>query len=290
MKNEVLNKLYLNPIVEINLNRKRLNPIKQRNISLSPTHHLTSSQSVIDLFKNLNGSVIIQNWNTKRNVPKDIGEFINLPSLIDLNKINNNLKKLDKPNEKLSLLDKIKTSKFLEKNSKLSSNKSLIIDTNLEENLSARNTKDRFNYTKRSLMFKQKLKRSSSTISNRINQENMESLVPYNENNKNGGKETNPNNQIITINNPTNNNNNLNSLIKLNSPRVFKFKKIKLLQKDEPIDFSKFKQHLFLRDNDFLYARRVGSPVDFALCSFSDIIPPSDTKFSLVRNKINKNI
>jgi len=155
MKNEVLNKLYLNPIVEINLNRKRLNPIKQRNISLSPTHHLTNSRSVIDLFKNLNGSVIIQNWNTKRNVPKDIGEFINLPSLIDLNKINNNLKKLDKPTEKLSLLDKIKTAKFMENNGKLASNKSLIIETNLEENLSSRNTKDRFNYSKRSLLFKQ---------------------------------------------------------------------------------------------------------------------------------------
>ena len=290
MKNEVLNKLYLNPIVEINLNRKRLNPIKQRNISLSPTHHLTNSRSVIDLFKNLNGSVIIQNWNTKRNVPKDIGEFINLPSLIDLNKINNNLKKLDKPTEKLSLLDKIKTAKFMENNGKLASNKSLIIETNLEENLSSRNTKNRFNYSKRSLLFKQKLKRSSSTISNRINQENMESLVPYNENNKNGEKETNSNNQIITTNIPANNNSNLNSLIKLNSPRVFKFKKIKLLQKDEPIDFSKFKQHLFLRDNDFLYARRVGGPVDFALCSFSDIIPPSDNKFSSGRNKINKNI
>ena len=293
MKNEVLNKLYLNPIVEINLNRKKLNPIKQRNISLSPTHHLTNSRSVIDLFKNLNGSVIIQNFNTKRNVPKDIGELINLPSLIDLNKINNNLKKLDKPNEKLSLLDKIKASKFKEKNGKLTSNNSLIIDTNLEDNLSSRNTKDRFNYTKKSLLFKQKLKRSSSSISNRINQENMESLVPYNENNKEGEKDTNSNNQIITTNNPSNNNSNISPLspiMKLNSPRVFKFKKIKLLQKDEPIDFSKFKQHLFLRDNDFLYARRVGGPVDFALCSFSDINPPSDNKYSSIRNRINKNI
>ena len=28
-----------------------------------------------------------------------------------------------------------------------------------------------------------------------------------------------------------------------------------------------------MRDNDFQFARRVGGPVDFALCSFSDINP-----------------
>ena len=42
-------------------------------------------------------------------------------------------------------------------------------------------------------------------------------------------------------------------------------------KKYEPIDFSTFRQYLYLRDNDFLYAKRVGGPVDFALCSYKDI-------------------
>ena len=37
------------------------------------------------------------------------------------------------------------------------------------------------------------------------------------------------------------------------------------------IDFSTFNKHLFLKDNDFLYAKRVGSPIDYILCSYQDI-------------------
>ena len=119
-------------------------------------------------------------------------------------------------------------------------------------------------------MLDRNLKRSSSTItSNRINQEKTELLIPYIENNKNNEKSSNNNEE--TTNNNINNNFNLNSIVMVKSPRVFKFKKIKFPKKNEPIDFSTFKQHLFLRDNDFLYVRRVGGPVDFALCSFSEI-------------------
>ena len=102
MKNDLINNLYLNQIEEINLHRKKFNPIKQKNISLSPINRLSDKSSLSDIFKNLNGSVIIQNWNTKKNVPKNIGELINLPSLIDLKKVN--------PSEKISLLDKMKLS------------------------------------------------------------------------------------------------------------------------------------------------------------------------------------
>ena len=42
-------------------------------------------------------------------------------------------------------------------------------------------------------------------------------------------------------------------------------KKLKL------IDFTTFNKHLYLRDNDFLYAKRVGGPVDFVLCTYQDI-------------------
>ena len=277
MKNDIINNLYLNPVAEINLHRKKLNPIRQKHISLSPTNRLSVSKSVSDIFKNLNGSVIIQNWNTKKTIPKDIGELINLPSLIDLKKINsnnnnNNNNKLDKQPEKLTLLDRIKITNNFEKykNEKI---KSLKIDTILEGSLSPRNSLNKINFTNKSLKFNRKLKRSSSTLSsNIINQDNNDSLVPFNENIKNNEKETNTNEET-TNNNITNNNFNINPLVMLKSPKVFKFKKLKLAKKNEPIDFSTFKEHLFLRDNDFLYARRVGGPVDFALCSFSDINP-----------------
>ena len=37
------------------------------------------------------------------------------------------------------------------------------------------------------------------------------------------------------------------------------------------IDFSTFKKHLYLKDNDFLYANRVDGPVDYILCPYQDI-------------------
>jgi hypothetical protein len=242
---------------------------------MSPTNRLSASHSVSDIFKNLDGSVIIQNWNTKRNIPKDIGELINLPSLIDLRKFNNNknnILKLDKPKEKLSLLDKIKISK---RNENL---KELKIDTALENNLSPQNSLKKITFINKSTIFNRKLKRSSSTISsNKLEPNNIDSIVPYKEKNKENEKDSNTNEDAIMINTNDRANNNLdiNSLIRLKSgiPSTFKFKKVKILKKDEPIDFSTFKEYLFLRDNDFLYARRVGGPVDFALCSFSDINP-----------------
>ena len=88
MNSELLDKLYLNPVLEVNIHRRKLNPIRQKDInrSSSEKHTLSSSKSVPDLFKGLNGTVIIQNWNTKKNIPKDIGELLNLPSLIDRKK------------------------------------------------------------------------------------------------------------------------------------------------------------------------------------------------------------
>ena len=230
-KDEIINNLYLNQIAEINLHRKKLNPIRQKNISLSPTNHLSGSKSVTDIFKNLNGSVIIQNWNTKKTIPKNIGELINLPSLIDLKKLenNNNLIKLDKPHDKLSLLEKIKLSNGLEKFNKNEKIKSLKIDTFLEGNISPPNSINKINFSNKSLIFKGKLRRSSSTISSdRRNQDssNTNSLIPYGETNKNNENENDTNMEMN--NNITNSSLNINSLIMLKSPRVFKLSNIHL--------------------------------------------------------------
>ena len=106
MNNELLDRLYLNPILEVNIHQKKINSIRQKDIdgSSSEKYTLSSSRPVTDLFKGLNGTVIIQNWNTKKNIPNDIGELLNLPSLIDRQKIMKldkfDLKKLsNKPND-----------------------------------------------------------------------------------------------------------------------------------------------------------------------------------------------
>ena len=82
---KILDKLYLNPIIEGNSHRKILHPIKQKELSKKT---LISSRSVGDLFSGLNGNVIMQNWNTKTNIPND-GEYINLPVIIDRKKLKN---------------------------------------------------------------------------------------------------------------------------------------------------------------------------------------------------------
>ena len=122
MNNDLLDKLYLNPVQEVNIHRRKLNTIRQKELNResSEKHSLSSCRSVPDLFKGLNGTVIIQNWNTKKNIPKDIGELLNLPSLIDRKKVMK-LEKLDykrlaeKPNEQMTLLDKIKLSNMSQK-------------------------------------------------------------------------------------------------------------------------------------------------------------------------------
>ena len=118
MEEEIKNKLYLNPIHEINSYRKKLHPIKQK-ILISSSNKSNASKSLPDLFKGLNGTVIMQNWNTKKNIPNEIGEYINYPSLIDRKKILN-LKKIGstasvaKRQSKLALLDNLRQSKIEE--------------------------------------------------------------------------------------------------------------------------------------------------------------------------------
>ena len=55
--NEILDKLYLNPILEINEHRKKLIPIRQKEVKrfASVEKALLSSKSVPDIFKGMNG-------------------------------------------------------------------------------------------------------------------------------------------------------------------------------------------------------------------------------------------
>ena len=61
-----------------------------------------------------------------------------------------------------------------------------------------------------------------------------------------------------------------------NKPKFSKTEKlikINMIRKSNLIDFSTFKSYLFLKENDFLYAKRVGGPYDYVLCSYHDINP-----------------
>ena len=266
MNNELVDKLYLNPVQEVSMHRRKLNPIRQKEINrTSSEKHLSSCRSVPDLFKGLNGTVIIQNWNTKKNIPKDIGELLNLPSLIDRKKIMKlekiDYKKLsDKPNEQLTLLDKIKLSKFTEKN-----------DIN-EELLPKGEIYNKINISSKPMG--RSLVRSNSSITydriNDGNEDKKDALIPL-------PQESQENNQIVQ------------TISKSPKIKLKKLKNLKIIQnKLEVIDFSTFKQHLFLKDNDFLYAKRVGGPVDFALCSYQENNKRLKFDFAKISN-IHKN-
>ena len=99
-----VNKLYLDPIESINTT-KLIKPkgYKIKGDSSKENEKIKIMQSLPNLRINsgstnqsqsqsqkpqnqLMGSVIIQNWETAKNIPEDIGELIHFPVLIDRNK------------------------------------------------------------------------------------------------------------------------------------------------------------------------------------------------------------
>ena len=96
-----VNKLYLDPIDSINTNKLKPKGYKIKgdaskdnekvNILASlPNVRITtnaSQQVNSSTARNqLMGSVIVQNWETAKNIPEDIGDLIHFPVLIDRNK------------------------------------------------------------------------------------------------------------------------------------------------------------------------------------------------------------
>ena len=216
--NQILDNLYLNPISEVNAHRRKLIPIRQKEVRRfsSVDKNLSSSKSVPDLFKGLNGTVIMQNWNTKKNIPKDIGELLNLPSLIDRRKFVK-LDKLDiktisdKPHDQLSLLEKIKLKTLTKKHI---TDEPKIVDEMIKK------------IDKKPLINRQ-LKRSSSVVEIERKDEDEEKkgeMVLYQQ----------PDTDILIRGNTR------------QRQRPRKLKTLKQVQsKPELIDFSTFKQHLF---------------------------------------------
>ena len=244
MEDDIKEKLYLNPL-QTNTFRKKLNPIRQK-ILLSSSLNTNSNNSAIDILKGVNGSVIMQNWNTKKYIPRDIGDLINCPTFIDKKKVMN-LKKLNisgilkKKEEKLLIFDKLRKKQSQDK--KIEIKNIEMLNESIKQN----------NYSKilvRRDIFKKKLeKRSVSTV-----------LIKHEEDRK--SQFLIPLTDRTTIQSKDKNFRTQQGFVKIN-----KIKKSKL------IDFSTFKSYLYLKENDFLYAKRVGGPFDFVLCSYYDINP-----------------
>ena len=241
-QNDFLENLYLDPIKSLTLQKKTFRkfrikePTKEEEestkISVTEIDKKTTNQSAAL------GNVIMQNWETKRQIPKDLpSEMMQFPVLIDRSKIALKGKKL-KP-----------------------------IDTN---NI-------RYDFSKNKLLDEGN-KIILSSLPSRLNQQHTEIIA----------KDNNQLNSIIETEEE-----NKNLVLTESVPLHLPSKKKEHLKK-ELIDFSKFNKHLYLRDNDFLYAKRVGGPVDFVLCTYQDINPKSKKnlpqivkgkKVSNVRNK-----
>ena len=244
MEDELKSKLYLNPL-QTNTFRKKLNPIRHK-ILLSSSLNTNANKSVNDILKGLNGSIIMQNWNTKNYIPRNIGDLINCPTIIDTKKISN-LKKnnlsemINKSEGKILFLDRINKKKSEEKTVRIK--KIGMLNESIK--------KGEFN--KISIhkdIFKKKLeKRSISNI-----------LTTRREEGKG---------QIVTV--PLTERTYIKSKDKISKTQSYI--KINVIKKTKLIDFSTFKSYLFLKENDFLYARRVGGPFDYVLCSYEDINP-----------------
>jgi len=55
------------------------------------------------------------------------------------------------------------------------------------------------------------------------------------------------------------------------------------------IDFSTYYKHLTLTDNEYLYYKRVGNPVEFAECKFTDLFPETTGRpLTKIHQKVNK--
>ena len=267
-KRKFLNKLYLDPIESINTTKLKPKGYKIRGdnakqdeqikvMNSLPNLHINSSQQIQQQPQRqqnqLMGSVIIQNWETAKNIPEDVGEdLIHFPVLIDRKKYR--YKDVDNDNENMLNLPSDKKINF----SKLG------IRKKGEMLLKSNKQMDHIAITSPNYLT------SQSTAIPQLTSEETE-----------GGeiKPTSAQLNAIRIRSKEGSEKEALSLA-LTEPA----NKIKSEKKLKLIDFTTFNKHLYLRDNDFLYAKRVGGPVDFVLCTYQDINPKSKINTGLSQN------
>ena len=217
---DFLDNLYFDPIKSLNLRKsnKRYR-LKERKIESEEedktfSTEIQNSLPTVSQSQNITlGSVIIQNWETKRQIPKDLpNEMMHFPVLIDRSKFQLKQKKL-KPLETNDRYGGFSQKSIYESGNKLALSQRPIQHTEII-------ARDNIN---------------NNQLSNVYEEENKK--------------------------------------VALTESSVLNLPKKKETVKKELIDFSTFNRHLYLRDNDFLYAKRVGGPVDFVLCTYQDINP-----------------
>ena len=270
-KKSFISKLYLDPIESLNYKTSKSKGkgfrIKKDYSKASDEVHvsLPSMGLTMNNLKNkTQGSVIIQNWETAKNIPEDMGDMIHFPVLVDKNKfrITQDAKKglaftstsrqfhFDKEKIRKEGENLIK-SIYVKENAH---NLALTMPTNY---ISSQNTQNNFiSFPTEEFDPNKKIDRNLMTF--QMKKERPKDLQIMTEPELPQALSTQVNkmtNLDLTMTQP------------ITTPQI----NLEQKKKSKLIDFSTFNKHLYLKDNDFLYAKRVGGPVDFILCSYQEI-------------------
>ena len=270
-KKSFISKLYLDPIESLNYKTSKSKGkgfrIKKDYSKASDEVHvsLPSMGLTMNNLKNkIQGSVIIQNWETAKNIPEDMGDMIHFPVLVDKNKfrITQDAKKglaftstsrqfhFDKEKIRKEGENLIK-SIYVKENAH---NLALTMPTNY---ISSQNTQNNFiSFPTEEFDPNKKIDRNLMTF--QMKKERPKDLQIMTEPELPQALSTQVNkmtNLDLTMTQP------------ITTPQI----NLEQKKKSKLIDFSTFNKHLYLKDNDFLYAKRVGGPVDFILCSYQEI-------------------
>ena len=297
-KKTFLNKLYLDPIESLN---RKLAETKSRGFRIKTDVSKTNTEFSSGLNTPLNtgmtmlqmtnprllnmnrtqGNVIMQNWETAKNIPNDIGEFIHFPVLVDRNKIKQEMEQNKNLSYTTSRNFKKSKKKIHKEGEKLV--KSLYVKENLDNlaltmptnYLSSQLTQQEQEEKK---FGKELIDRNLMTFQKRREKPKDLMIVTNEEEESSSLTEAKPK---IFQNAPS-------MAMTVMTPPAPKINLEKGKSQSKLIDFSTFNKHLFLKDNDFLYAKRVGGPVDYILCSYQDINKKSKMSSNVVQLKKKK--
>ena len=241
------------------------------------------------------GKVIMQNWNTKKNIPKDIGNCLNLPVIIDIKKADKIYSKtyfLQKKTEKDNKKEKEKEKKKIKKTTDLvlftnkdyykkshykhrsskKSNKSrekdMLINPSIGKDYMNYNVSRHTSYDsiKSNLKIKKDLEEAKNQEKKLFGIKTTTSFIP---------EKNLINNAIVPFNN-------------------LNLKQNKIKKNDSDIiDFENFDKYLYLNEGDFLYAIKKGGPQDFILCTYEELYKENEkyrkSLMTAKKDKKNKN-
>ena len=267
-ENNLLNKLYINPLETITSNWGKAKGFRLKGELQEKQNVNIALKTLPSLRSPTMGNVIIQNWETKKDIPSDIGDLIHYPVLMDRTKYK--MQTTETFSKTLSTMKKTQFSK-----EKIKKDGELLINTMYNENLK---NKTLMNYHQKVPPINtnnEEIVMASVFDDVNAEQNEKEEEMTFDKSKKNYFKTENLIKKSNTITDMT--------------TEDFHFAKTKVIpkkskSKEKIIDFSTFKKHLYLRDNDFLYAKRVGGPVDYVLCSYQDINKNSKFNTNRIRN------